>query len=258
MGQLRTGILDLQKVTLDLPPKIKAVEELQNESKNRVWGAAARITAGFDMSNQYLIEKFKKANTTIAAQVAKPLKDVMDPGLATLIKGIGTAKDDVKNMITGLNSNLKVRVDAVLATITGAEAKAAALKAAAAKKKDKLFKSAKYKEKIKGYLAALDAIDGILKKQKASLQKVQAIKQGHDWVDKNFKLAADFKVSDIKEAASMEFNSQMKTYLQDKEKIDSYVRQFRDDYKPMTTQLALMKNWSDEADAMEKEADTIK
>ena len=253
MGQLRSGILNLQKVLLETEPKIKVVEDTLSSYGDRVSDLGRKCDQGYDVMYLYLIEKFKKTGTTPAAQGKKKLQEIMDPNIAGNIKGIQQWTADLKGQIAKLNAAQKESTEKLLATLKSAETQAVQLKALADKKKDKLFKSSKYKDKIKGYLAALDAVNGLLKKQAEGVKASQSLSFNDSWVDKNFKISPDMTVDNIKDRASMDLNTSLTLYEQNKTQINSQVRKWRDEYKSVPGQLAVMKKWIDDADGMEAE-----
>ncbi len=102
MGQLRNGILALQKSCLDLEPEIGELEKQQEEYTNRIFEAAKRIEEGLNTLVLYLIEKLKKEGKTFETEGAKPLKGEMDGTVTTFGKGIVQAKTDVKQYIAKL------------------------------------------------------------------------------------------------------------------------------------------------------------
>jgi hypothetical protein len=129
------------------------------------------------------------------------------------------------------------------------------LKKLAEKKKAKLFKSTKYKDKIKSYLAALDAVDEIVGKLLAAVAQENKPFVTDGWVDRNFAINADMTVKQIVDLSSATLGDNLKTYEENKAQINMRVRKFRDDYKSIPGQLNTMKKWIDEADQMEKESE---
>lgn len=255
MGQLRSGILNLQKLCLNLEPDIQTLTDQQDEFHQRVFGAGKRIEEGLNLLVAYLIEKFKKDKTTFDAQANNTLQKLTDGKVATIVKGVGTAKADVKGVIAKLNAAQKTSANKLLAAITAATSEAGKLQGLADKKKAKLFKSAKYKAKITSYLAAPDAVEGILKRQSTDIKAIASIQQNDAWVERCYKLPTDMTRKQVRGLASTEFNDSYKKFDDSGAKVGGYARKFRDEYKAMGSQLATLKKWSDEADAMDVEAD---
>lgn len=255
MGQLRSGILNLQKTCLNFEPGIAEITDQQDQFHERVFGAGKRIEEGLNALVAYLIEKFKKEKTTFDAEGGKTLKDVADGNVMTFVKGVGTAKTDVKGIITKLGNEQTAAANKLLAQVTAAFNEATRLKGLADKKKTKWLKSAKYKAKIGGYLSALDSVVTILQKQSDDIKGVAGVQQNEAWVDRCYKLSADMTVKEIRNLASTEFNDSLKKFDTSGEKVGGYARKFRDEYKAMGSQLAVMKKWADDADGMESEAD---
>lgn len=255
MGQLRSGIADLQKTCTELGPPIEAMGALQKAGNTRVAGMTPRVTEGYNVLKMTLIEKFKKENTTFAAQGGRTLKEVADANVATVLKGIVASKNDIKALINKLNTEQKAAADKLLATVTKAKTSSGTLSKLAEKKKAKWLKSAKYKAKIGGYLTSLDQLDADLAKLEKRIQARSALKQDAAWVEKCFKISVDMKVSEIADTSSAEFDGLLSAY---EAAADTHVRGFRDEYKHMGNQLATFAKWAAEADAMDAEADAMK
>jgi len=252
MGQLKTGITNLYKVLNETGPKLESLKDAFTKSSDQVQELGKKCDQGYDVLYLYLTSKFKKAGTTPDAQNAKKLNEIMDNNIAATIKGINQWKQDLKAKINDLNAALKASQDPVVASLKEATAQVAQLTALAEKKKAKWLKSAKYKDKIKIYLSVLDGINSLIKKQtEIATRSPRSFK--NDWVDKTFEISDNMTVADVKGRASMDLDSSLKTYNDNKVEADSYVRKLRDEYKGIPGQLATMKKWVDEADAMEAE-----
>jgi len=254
MGQLKSGIADLQKVLIDMEPKLKAAEDIVDKGGDRITELGKTADQGYDVLYLYLIEKFKKSGSTPEAHAKETLKAIADPNIVQNIKGIVQWKNDLKGEIAKMNNAVKSTKDDLLNKLTTAETQAQTLKKLAEKKKDKWFKSAKYKDKIKNYLASLDLILKILKSQIEDVKASGGTIFTDGWVEKNFPASADMTVEQVKNRMSMDLNSCLSNYIKNKGEIDQHVRKWRDEYKSIPGQLAIMKKWVDEADAMEKEA----
>jgi hypothetical protein len=252
MGQLKPGITAMYKVLNEADPKLKLMREVSKTYADKVQELGSKLDQGYDVLHLYLIEKFKKAKTTVDAQKAKKLKDIMDSNIAGNIKGINQWKGDMEAKIKDLNHALKATTDPVVATLEQATTQIAQLKALAAKKSTKLFKSAKYKGKIKIYLSVLDGLhDAVEKQKKVAARRPAELKS--DWVDKKYKISDAMTVGEVKMRAGAELDKLLKTYNENKDEVDGYVRKLRDEYKPIPGQLAVMKKWMEEADEMEAE-----
>jgi hypothetical protein len=254
VGQLRSGIADLQKLLVEMEPKLKAAEDIVDKQGDRIQELGKTVDQGYDALYLYLMEKFKKSGSTPEAHANDTLKAIADPNIIQNIKGIGTWKVTLKGEIAKMNGAVKTAKDDLLNKLTSAETQALTLKKLAEKKKDKLFKSAKYKDKIKNYLASLDAILKILKSQIDEVKGTGSSMFTDAWVDKEFPAHADMTVAQVKDRSSMDLNIVLTNYNKNKAEIDQRVRKWRDEYKSIPGQLAVMKKWVDDADAMEKEA----
>jgi hypothetical protein len=253
MGQLRDGILALQKNAINMEPQIAAMEKQQDDYHQRVFEAGKRIGEGLNTLVLYLIQKLKKEGKTLDSEGALPLKSQMDSNVMSFGKGIAQAKTDVKGIIAKLNSEQKAAVGKLQASVDASIASMTKLKSIADKKKAKWLKSAKYKAKIGGYLQALAAIDGILKKQAEALKAIEGINQNDAWVEKNYKFSQDMTLKQVKGLQSIELTSNLKDFEANVNGVQTRARAFRDEYKNLKGQFALMKKWSEEADEMESE-----
>ena len=83
------------------------------------------------------------------------------------------------------------------------------------------------------------------------MDKAKNLVQDEKWVNRNFQVTAAMTVKQIEEANSRSTEVAVKDYLDHSEEQDAYVRGWRDEYKGIAGQLASMKKWSDDADAME-------
>ena len=255
MGQLKNGILALQKTCINMEPQIDELASQQDELSERVYAAAKRIEEGLNALVLYMIAKLKKAGRTLEADGAKPLKGEMDPTIATFGKGIVQAKTDVKAIIAKLKEQHKASVGKLTASIKESSNSAAALKGVADKKKAKWLKSAKYKAKIGGYLAALAAIDDILKKQTDAIKGIESINQDDAWVERCYKFNQDMTLKQVRDLASSDLNSNIKDFTAKSESMGVRARKLRDEHKGLGGQFSVMKKWVDEADDMETESE---
>jgi hypothetical protein len=255
MGQLRDGILALQKSSINFEPEITELEKQQDELSQRVYAAGQRIQEGLNALVMYLMEKLKKAGKTFEGEAAKPLKDHMDSNVVTLGKGIVQAKNDVKAMIAKLNAQHKASVAKLTGSLDASAASAAKLKGIAEKKKAKWLKSAKYKAKIGGYLAALGAVDEILKRQREAINGLASLNQNDAWVERCYKFDQNMNMKQVRDVASADFNTNYKDFAAQKGQIGARAKKFRDEYKGLGAQFAVMKKWMEEADAMEAESE---
>lgn len=255
MGQLRTGILELQKASLNVDPQIAELQQQQDEFTQQVYEAGKRIEEGINVLVMYVMERLKKEGKSFDAMGDKTLKDIMDSNIMTFGKGIGQAKGDVKAILTRLNSAHKTSAEKLLGTLNSTLVTVVKLKGICDKKKAKWLKSAKYKAKIGTYIAALQAIDDITKKQVEAVKAVAALNQSDTWVERNYKFTQDMTLKQVKGLLSSGLQTNLKDYNTQKEQINGRARKFRDEYKSLGTQFAMMRKWVDEAEEMEKEAE---
>ena len=251
MGRLKTGIQQLNKQLDGFGGKIQTFKDVRTNYADRVTELGKKCDEGYDVMYLYLIEKFKKNNTTVDKESGKTLKEIFDSEIKTYVTGIVQWAGDLKKLIARLNQEQGKTVDAFLNDLKAAETQATDLKKIAEKKKAKWLKSKTYKSKQKAYIGSLDEIIKTVGTLKSSADKVKKIRFDNAWVDKNFKVTVDMTVKDIKDRASMSLMNSLKTYEKDKKTIDSHIRTFRDSYKSIPGQLALMKKWVNEADEME-------
>jgi hypothetical protein len=250
MGQLRDAINNLQKTLLKIEEEAKDVDKNLNEYGDRVTDLGKKADQGFDVMYLYLIEKFKKQGSTVEAQAKTQLKATMDPGLAQIVKGIIQWQGDLKSLIGKLNDAHKKAVADLSLALSSADKEAKNLKSAADKKKDKWLKSPEYKAKYETYAKVVASMCDSIQKQVEAVNGMKFFFT-NEWVDKNFKISADMTVSDINNRKTMDLNTVLKRYNEDKVKMDGYVRKRRDQYKPIKDQLQVMDQWRQNADKME-------
>ena len=251
MGQLRTSILNLQKLVVNNPAKLEALQNALKPGIVRVEELGRTADQGWDLIFMHLSNKFKKAGSTTAANAKKKLSEVLDPELAKLVKGVDDWRKDMLAVAEKNEAALKKGLAAIGADLETAAAEAKKLRGVADKKKAKWLASAKYKAKIAGYLAVIDDLEKVIAAQKAEVAKADDLSFDKAWVNKWFTVKPDMTVKDFEDRATMDVQAHMKTYLANQAQADKYVRKWRDEYKGMAGQLAAMKKWSDDADEME-------
>lgn len=142
-----------------------------------------------------------------------------------------------------------------MGSINESAASMAKLKGIAEKKKAKWLKRAKYKAKISGYLAVLAAIDAILKKQAETIKGLEGISQNDAWVERCYKFSQDMTLKQVRGLASSALETNLKDFYATKQAVGNRAKQFRDEYKSLGGQFAVMKKWVEEADGMEAESE---
>jgi hypothetical protein len=255
VGQLKSGILAASKACSDMAPGIKALGDQREQFTGRVYSQAQMIDEGVNVLVLYLIEKLKKANTTIEAKGADKLKDHLDANVASFGKGIVQAKADAKKTIATLTAEQNTSAAALQSSITEARANLAKLKALAEKKKAKWLKTDKYKAKIAGYLTSIQTIDTKLQAKAQAVQQIAGLHPDDAWVDKGFPFHQDMTLKQVHDITTMGLKSNLKTFDENNQVVVNRVKKIRDEYKTLAGQFATMKKWVDEADTMEKEAE---
>ncbi|MFG6413697.1 hypothetical protein ACG02S_07270 [Roseateles sp. DC23W] len=251
MGKLRTSILNLQKLLVENPATLAKAEQALEKEIHNINHIGTTADEGWDLLFMQLSSKFKGEGTTLDANKDKTLKDVFDPSMASTIKGIETFRQDLYKACEKFSAIYDVSIGKIKTDLATAEQEAKNLRAIALKKKSKWLASKKYKDKIKGYLDVIDSVDKIIASQKSGAASIMV--QDRAWVDKNFpKIQLSMKVSAVKDRASMSTTGKVKTYLADLGKVTTRVRTFRDEYKSMDGQMAIIKKWADEADELEE------
>jgi hypothetical protein len=248
MGETRNALVELQKFALEIDQKINQLGQSLKKQGDQTTEYSEKISAGFEMLYLHLFEKFKKTGTTPEAQAGKKLKEVMDPGVLENVKGIQQWIGDLKGAILKLKAVRKIEAEQLLWTVTTAQTKGTQLKSVVEKKQAKWFKNSDYKEKLKKYTTALQEIDKWLKEYRESLNKLA--EYDDSWVDKVYSISPDTTVGEIKIKAGAKVTNQLEKYTKQNEN-DNQVRRWRDSYKGVGGQLALMKKWSEEADKMD-------
>jgi hypothetical protein len=253
MGQLKTGIATLQKALAENESNVAKIDQVMAPHRSKTLQLVNTTAEGANSVLLYLVEKFKTSGG-VNAHASQKLSELGDAQVVTLVKGIVGWKQAIKAAIQKRNQDVQAVSAGALATLTNAEKLAGQLKALAQKKKDKWFKSPKYKDKIKGYLAAIDSAEATVKKQKAAISKLNSSKFTDAWVDKSFPASMDMTVAQMAAEATAAVDAQIAVYLQDQATADAEVKTFRDENKSVAGQLAVFKKWIDDADAMEADA----
>ena len=255
MGQTRTSLLSLQKVLTDSPQAFEQLLAKRKVTNNQVSTLANTAHNGWDLIFMHLTNKFKAQKQTVADNAKKTLKEVIDPELGKLVAGLETWRKDMALQARAASTEFQAGVTALSNQLATAKAEAATLRKTVEKKKARLLVSAKYKTKMRGYLTAIDEIDALFTSQTTTMAKAKAMSFDEAWVNKYYSVRLDMTVADIEGIASMDVTGIMRTYLANQTVADGYVRTLRDEYKGMAGQLASMKAWSAEADAMDVEGE---
>jgi hypothetical protein len=103
MGKLRTAIVDLQKLIVNNPVKIEALKKELKPGSDQISTLGSTAVEGWDLIYMHLTNKFKAQGSTTAANSKKTLKELMDPELGKLIKGV-VERDEYKSMASQLKS----------------------------------------------------------------------------------------------------------------------------------------------------------
>lgn len=261
MGKLRTSILNLQKLLIDNPAQQEKVEkELEREihNVNQIGGTSDE---GWNQLYIQLASKFEDEGTTVDANKGKTLKEVLDKSFVATIKGIESYRQDMFRACAKFTTVYENGLGQMKADLAKAEDEAKALRAIALKKKAKWLASAKYKDKIKGYLEVIDSVDRIITSQKKQLATIKTYDQA--WASKNFPaLRLAMTVADVKDRASMSTAASVKAYLGNLNGVNDQVRGLRGEYKTMAGQMSSIKAMAADADDLEvieeKKADPAK
>jgi hypothetical protein len=251
MGQLKTALLNLQKSLVNNPGIVEELKKKVGAESDRIEQLAQTATEGWNSIHLYLFARFEKEGTTLAANKTKTMKDLMDSELATLGKGLESWRKTLLGHSEKAATAFEGGMAALRKQLADAGAESKKLRVIADKKKAKWLTSKEYKTKIKGYLAIIDDIDAIITAQTKSLDKAKGLGRDSGWVNKWFTITAKTTVDEVENFASMDHQSILSTYLKNKEEQDKYVHKWRDEYKAMGVQVALMKKWASEADEME-------
>jgi hypothetical protein len=251
MGQLRTALLNLQKSLVNNPGIVEELKKKVSAESDRIEQLAQTATEGWNSIHLYLFARFEKEGTTIADNKKKTMKDIMDSELATLGKGLESWRKTLLGHCEKASSAFEDGIAALRKQLADAAAENKKLRAIAEKKKSKWLASKEYKAKIKGYLEVIDDIDAIIASQTKAIDKAKGLGRDAAWVNKWYTITAKTTVEDVENFAAMDHHSIMSNYLKDKEEQDKYVHKWRDEYKAMGVQVALMKKWAAEADEME-------
>jgi hypothetical protein len=257
MGKLRTAIQGIVKSLNTNATKVSELEKHVKDKKEHLTGVAQTAYEGFDVITLYLTAKFKKQGAKLEDHKNKKLKDkdVWDSELDKQVKGVQSWAKSLLDSQRKVASEFSSKVGDISKTLDDAAGDIAAAKKIADKKRAKWLTSKEYKAKINTYLGVLAGLETMVKQQRTSINKAAAMASGEQWIQKNFTLTLDDTVGNVAGMASMSLNGLMKEYLKNSNELDAYVRTLRDEYKGIAGQLATMKKWSDDADAMDELTD---
>ena len=250
MGKLRSSILELQKMLVENPARQEAVEAALEKEMHNVNSIGSTADEGWNVLLMQLTSKFKEEGSTIEANKSKALKDVVDKSFLSTLKGIEDFRQDLFKACTKFGNVYADGFGVIKADLAKAEESAKTLRAIAVKKKSKWLASAKYKDKIKGYLEVIDSVEGIIASQKKSIASVKAFDTA--WAAKNFpQLKVTMTVQEIAARASVDTSNKLKAFLSDVGGANKEIRGLRGEYKGMAGQMASIKKWAEDADELE-------
>ncbi len=250
MGKLRSSILELQKMLVENPARQEAVEAALEKEMHNVNSIGSTADEGWNVLLMQLTSKFKEEGSTIEANKSKALKDVVDKSFLSTLKGIEDFRQDLFKACAKFGSVYADGFGVIKADLAKAEESAKTLRAIAVKKKSKWLASAKYKDKIKGYLEVIDSVEGIIASQKKSIASVKAFDTA--WAAKNFpQLKVTMTVQEIAARASVDTSNKLKAFLSDVGGANKEIRGLRGEYKGMAGQMASIKKWAEDADELE-------
>lgn len=242
MGKLRTSIDNVSKTAATLEKAVETLLDTREKETNNFFHATEVCRGGADVIYMYLIEKYKKDGKKIELQQNDTLKDVLDPKLAGMVKGVVEGHAQVVKLLDERDKTMKVGTS-VKNSATKLRADLGEIQKVIDKKKKKWLASAKYKSKLKGYEDAVTELDTAL----AGVEKAMPGKNYGNYVKPEiWKFSAAMTVADIKTATSTSLDADMKlTKAEDTENAKKFRgRGFGDSLK-------VMKKWMDEADEME-------
>lgn len=247
MGKLRTSIENVSKTATTLEKAVETLLDTREKEIDNFMQATDYCRGGAEVIYMYLMEKYKKDGKKIDQQQKDTLKDVLDTKLATLVKGVVDGHGRVVKLIDQRDKTQKVGT-AVKANATKLRKDLEEIQKIIDKKKKKWLTSAKYKSKLKGYEEAVSSLD-------KALMEVEKAMPGRNYgsmvePDK-WKFSTSTTVADIKSAASVYLTGDLKmTQEEDTEQ----AKKFRG--RGFGNSLAMLKKWSEEADAMEAESES--
>lgn len=254
MGQLRTALIALHQTLTKIPSKLDKVTDDRDQESDRIVQLSLTAQEGWHAIHTYLVARFQKEGTTIDANKKKTMKELLDPELTNMGKGLEQWRKDLINHCNKASSAFADSIKTLRDEIDSAAAESKRLRGITDKKKAKWFKSSKYKAKIKGYLDVLDNIDGTIDSQIKALDKAKGLRFDEAWVNKYYQIKSDTTVEQIEDMTSMDHKGIMENYFKNQDEQDKYVHKWRDEYKAMGAQIATMKKWIEDADQMEAES----
>jgi DNA-binding transcriptional regulator GbsR (MarR family) len=250
MGKLRTAILDLQKLIVENPAKQEKIEKELESAVHNINQIGGTADEGWNQLYLQVASKFEDQKTTVEANLKTPLKDIADSSMVSTIKGIETFRQSLFKACDKFSEIYDAGIGQIKKDLDTAEEQCAALRAIANKKKSKWLASAKYKDKIKGYLEVIDSVEQIIKDQKKEIASIKNFDRG--WALKQFPQAkVTMTVAEIKDRAGMGAVASVKAYLGNLNNVNSQIRGMRGEYKVMAGQMSSIKKWAEDADELE-------
>jgi len=243
MGKLRTSIETVTKTATVLEKAVETLLDTREKETNNFMHMTDLCRGGAEVMYMYLMEKYKKEGKKIEAQHKDTIKDVLDPKLATLIKGMADSQAKVVKLMEErdktqrVGTEIKTKAQALRKDLTD-------IQKVIDKKRKGWLLSSKYKSKLKGYEDSLAALD-------KALEGVEKAMPGRNYgksIDPSqWKFTAATTVGHIKEVSSRYLDMDIKmTKTEDEEQ----AKKFRG--RGFGNSLEGLKKWAAEADEMEK------
>jgi hypothetical protein len=249
MGKLKTSLTALATIADAIEKKgEKVLSELTTRSTT-VQKTLERVNGGYELLYMYLKQKANQQKVQITAWHKDTIKAHTDSKVAGFISDIEKIRgeliasfktwEDAANLLT---QGLAADVDRALADVKG-------INAQIDKKKKKWFQSAKYKTKIAGYEASLDALASKLRMLKVDISTFKTTTQsGGPKKIASLQLTDGKTIAQVFQIAEKGLSDELEKIQKfDGSKLTKLLRNYGSELKQIRT-------WVADADAMEAEA----
>ncbi len=246
MGKMRDGIVAAAKILATIAKEGEQVAQRLDKVETSVYAVLENVKGGNDVLYQYLVVKLQRAGTTFDACKAQPLSKHSDGEVTKLVQGVASSVADVARLLSNYNlisGQMLNECDRLNNTLNELERTLAG-------KRDKLFKSAKYKAKLATYDQALKELHAALEERRKGVAAIRPplSQRNLDMM----KLTMESTLQDVLDGTSTSLQKAVND-MQTAVAQGSWVkRRFREngDLAAAHTQL---NQWAQEAEDMEKE-----
>ena len=251
MGKLRDSLTQLSGAMANADKQAEEVCGGFQKLATSASDASQMVTQGYGVLYQYVFEKYKKKGDSIGAHTGDALSTLNDATVSAFIKGIEKQRPVAIKTIGQRQDLINGGVKSLIASLDAVTTKAGEISGVIAKKKTRWLKSKKFKDKMKGYEAQLEATSKTAWDLKSELKTmIQGFKAPNDDVYTK-PITESTTVGELTARTNKIDRTMIASF---NAAVDQGARRIRE-RNHFSTQVANIRKWVGEADEMEAEGD---